>query len=87
MTPQMWLILMLYGAGGVLVMLGYCLMLHQSHNILGDPMWPPLFAVAYASYSLCCRCCRRASRYILRDAGGARVASDKMKKGPGTYKV
>ena len=44
MTNQLWLLLMLYGAGGAVVVLGYMLMLHQGYNMWTDPL---LLAMLY----------------------------------------
>ena len=78
MTTQMWLLLMCYGAGGLLVMLGYCLMLHQNHNILADPMWLPIFVSCHISYKGFAWFCGKAFRFVVGEKG---KVSDK------TYKI
>ena len=50
MTSQFWLLLMLYGVGGILTMLGYMLVIHQEHPLFSDPLTWPLIAAVYVFY-------------------------------------
>ena len=74
MTNQLWLLLMLYGASGAVVMLGYLLMQHQSYNCWCDPMFVPLVLAMRIYYVLCRKILIKIFRWISapKSAAGSR---------------
>ena len=66
MTDQMWLLLMMYGAGGAICMLGYILMLHQNYNMCHDLLFLPFIATTSLCYKLFAMLCVRFFRYFFQ---------------------
>ena len=83
MTNQLWLVLMLYGAGGSIVVLGYMLMLHQTVNMFTDPMFLPLIWIVRLAYVAARAIFARAFKWIVQPRMSQQAAP-----GPrGTWRV